>query len=112
MPTPGLRLPKSEEPWYSSVDHDVEGSPSKLSGTSSSFSGAPSPPGSNTSPDTMLTTGPALGGGAAESLAPVGTAAEGVEPPTSSTEPATESTFVPNHQASAITIASASTGSP
>ena len=69
----------------------------------------------------MPATGPPLGGALAEApalLEPPALAevpallAGGVEPLTVVTEPATDSTFVPNHQARAMTTARARTGRP
>src|SRR3954470_6450742 len=112
IPTPPLRLPNAGDPWYSSVDHDVEGSLSKLSGTSPSFSGSPSPCGSKTSASTMAIGAPGWGGLlelCAAELAAQDEPAGGVEPGTSSTELATVSTLVPIHQARAMTTANART---
>src|SRR3954467_4130495 len=111
IPTPSLRLPNLGEPRYSSVAHDVEGSLSKLSGTSLSFSGWPPPSGSWTSALTMAA-GAAPAAGALLDPAALEEVPDGVEPGTSSTEPATESRFVPTPQASAITTARASTEMP
>src|SRR4051794_41944804 len=52
-----------------------------------------------------------VGAGAVDPVA-VDEPAGGVEPPTSSTEPATDSRLVPTHQATAITTARARTETP
>src|SRR3978361_2368868 len=108
MPTPDLRWPKSGEPQYCSVDQDVDGPPSELSGTPWSCWRCAAPPVAAARPaalgGALLVALAALDGPALADVPP-----DGVEPVTSLTEPATDSTLVPNHHASAMTTARAGT---
>src|SRR3954469_17018183 len=98
MPTPGLRWPKAGEPRYCRVDHAVAGSPSWERPTSRVFSGSPSPFGSKTVAPTIGTSLPAVGLAAAAALLD-GAVAVGVDPRTSVTSFATESTLEPSQTA-------------